>query len=120
MSKNEDDATGEDVVAANNGPQTIFSLLRPRGVREVTSFLPPRRIKTIMATDHISIIEEGHAATRLFAALEEDSAITDTAFACDALRLDAETTNTADAFALREQGGHDGLRRVGAAVAPVM
>ena len=97
----------------------IFSLPRPRGVREATLCLPPQRVKIIMVAEHASISKEGHAATRWFAALEEDNAIVDTAFAGDALHLDAQTTNTADAFALREQGGHDGLRRVGAAVAPV-
>ena len=89
-------------------------------MQEATSFLPPRRVKIILVAERASTFEEGHAATRLFAALEEDNAITDTAFASNALRLDAETTNTADAFALREQGGRDGLRRFGAAVAPVM
>ena len=73
-----------------------------------------------MVAEHASIFEEGHAATRSFAALEEDNAIADTAFAGDALHLDAETTNTADASPLTGQGCRDGLRRVGAAVAPVM
>ena len=59
-------------------------------------------------------------ATRLFTALEEGNAIADTAFANDALRLDTETTDTADAFASTGQGCRDGLRRVVAAVAPVM
>ena len=98
----------------------IFSLPHPRGVREATSFLPPQRVMLVMVAEHASIFEEGHAATRSFAALEEDNAIADTAFAGDALRLDAETTDTADAFASTGQGYRDGLRRVVAAVAPVM
>ena len=83
-------------------------------------FLPPQCIKIILFIERASIFEEGHAATRSFTALEEWNTIADTAFAGDVLRLNAETTDTADAFVLTDQGCRDGLRRVVEAVAPVM